>query len=110
MTIKDWFTRPGVESVTAPVIIQQNGTDIVVAATRHGRIVLLDAAALGGADHATPLAASARLTSGAATFFSAHSSDMAGQRHALAVDANSTGALQALTVNEQDGALSVQPG
>jgi outer membrane protein assembly factor BamB len=68
LAVKDWYTQPGVEIVAPPVVFQEAGKDIVAVTTKDGRILLLDAAALGGANHATPLFASASLTGGAATF------------------------------------------
>jgi hypothetical protein len=55
LAIKDWFTQPTAEFVTGPTIFRHNDREIVTAATRDGRILLLDAASLGGADHGTPL-------------------------------------------------------
>ena len=52
---KDWFTQPDADFVTGPTIIRHDGKEIVAAATRDGRVVLLDAASLGGANHSTPL-------------------------------------------------------
>ena len=52
---KDWFTNPSAEFVTTPVVTNVGGREIVAAATRDGRIVLLDAASPGGANHTTPL-------------------------------------------------------
>jgi len=54
----DWFSSPSVEFVTTPVVISHAGREIVAAAARDGRIFLLDATALGGSNHATPLFAS----------------------------------------------------
>ena len=47
--------------MTTPVVISHVGREIVAAATRDGRILLLDAASLGGANHSTPLLASTSL-------------------------------------------------
>ena len=58
LQLKDWFTQPTAEFVTGPTILRHNNKNIVAAATKDGRVLLLDAASLGGADHATPLAAS----------------------------------------------------
>ena len=58
LQLKDWFTQPTAEFVTGPTIFRHDDTDIVAAATKDGRVLLLDAASLGGANHATPLAAS----------------------------------------------------
>jgi hypothetical protein len=68
LAVKDWYMQPGVEIVAPPVVFQEAGKDIVAVTTKDGRILLLDAASLGGANHATPLFASASLTGGAATF------------------------------------------
>ena len=67
LQLKDWFTQPTSEFVTGPTVFQYGTKDLISAATKDGRVILLDAASLGGADHATPLAASAPLfTSGGA--------------------------------------------
>jgi outer membrane protein assembly factor BamB len=68
LAVTDWFTRPGVEFVAPPVVFQEAGRDIVAVTTGDGRILLLDAGALGGPNHDTPLFESASLTGGAATF------------------------------------------
>ncbi|MEO5740711.1 MAG: hypothetical protein ABIS29_08970 [Vicinamibacterales bacterium] len=65
LQLKDWFTQPTAEFVTGPTVFRHGTKDVVAAATKDGRVMLLDAASLGGADHATPLAASVPLfTSG----------------------------------------------
>ena len=68
LAVTDWFRQPGVEFAAPPVLFQEGGKDIVAATTKDGRILLLDAGSLGGANHDTPLFASASLTGGAATF------------------------------------------
>jgi hypothetical protein len=68
LAVKDWFTQPGVEIGASPVVFQDAGKEIVAVITRDGRILLLDAASLGGTNHDTPLFASASLTGGAAAF------------------------------------------
>ena len=50
----DWFSAPSSEFVTTPVVFGVAGREIVVAVARD-RIFLLDAASLGGSDHASPL-------------------------------------------------------
>lgn len=52
---KDWFTQPGTEFATGPTIVRHGDKEIVAAATKDGRIILLDASSLGGTDHQTPL-------------------------------------------------------
>jgi outer membrane protein assembly factor BamB len=67
LRLKDWFVASslsGSEFVTGPTVFRAGDREIVAAATQDGRVVLLDAASLGGADHATPLA-SASIGSGA---------------------------------------------
>ncbi|MSU66065.1 MAG: hypothetical protein EXS38_08215 [Opitutus sp.] len=58
LQLKDWFTQPTAEFVTGPTVFRQGTRDVVAAATKDGRVILLDVASLGGANHATPLAAS----------------------------------------------------
>jgi len=55
LRLKDWFTQPTSEFVTGPTVFRHGTKDVVAAATRDGRVLLLDAASLGGANHATPL-------------------------------------------------------
>ena len=52
LTSKDWFSA-GSPFVSAPIVFQCQGKDMVAAASRDGRIYLLDGASLGGADHKT---------------------------------------------------------
>ena len=58
LQLKDWFTQPAAEFVTGPTILRHADKEIVAAATKDGRVLLLDAKSLGGTDHATPLHAS----------------------------------------------------
>ena len=67
LQLKDWFTQPDAEFVTGPTIIRRNEKDIVAAATKDGRVVLLDASSLGGPSHSTPLSASKPLVAGGGT-------------------------------------------
>jgi outer membrane protein assembly factor BamB len=67
LQLRDWFTQPAAEFVTGPTILRRNNKDIVAAATKDGRVLLLDAASLGGADHATPLYASKPFVGAGAT-------------------------------------------
>ena len=67
MQLKDWFTDPRVEFVSTPVIFSHGDKELVAAATKDGRILLLDASSLGGANHSTPLYASESLA-GAGSF------------------------------------------
>jgi hypothetical protein len=69
LEVKDYYTPanapasgPAVD--VSPAVFQLNGKDLVAAYDASGRLVVLDSASLGGADHHTPLAQSPRLTTG----------------------------------------------
>ena len=64
LRLKDWFTHPTAEFVTGPTVFRQGARDVVAAATKDGRVILLDAASLGGANHATPLLMSQPVVAG----------------------------------------------
>jgi hypothetical protein len=53
LQVKDWFTQTGVEFVTGPMVFRQKDVQLVAAGTKDGRVIVLNATALGGADHAT---------------------------------------------------------
>ena len=56
---KDWFS-PGATAFTAsPVAFHYKGKHLIVAANADGRLYVLDAASLGGADHRTPVSKTA---------------------------------------------------
>jgi outer membrane protein assembly factor BamB len=55
LQVKDWFQHPGAGFVSTPVVFQSKGKDLLAEVAGDGRIFLLDAASLGGADHKTPL-------------------------------------------------------
>jgi outer membrane protein assembly factor BamB len=58
LTPKDWFS-PGKTAFTAsPVAFQYQNRHLIVAANADGRLYVLDAASLGGADHRTPVSKS----------------------------------------------------
>ena len=61
LKLKDWFTQPTTEFVTGPTVFRHGAKDLVAAATKDGRVILLDAASLGGANHTTPLMTSQSL-------------------------------------------------
>jgi outer membrane protein assembly factor BamB len=58
LQVKDWFAQPEVQFVTGPTVFKHNDREVVAAATKDGRVLLLNAASLGGVNHATPLHAS----------------------------------------------------
>jgi outer membrane protein assembly factor BamB len=67
LQLKDWFTQPNAEFVTGPTVFRHGTKDVVAAGTKDGRVILLDAASLGGANHATPLLTSSPLVSAGGT-------------------------------------------
>jgi outer membrane protein assembly factor BamB len=52
---KDWFTRDNADFNATPVVFRHKGKDYVAVTGNDGRLYLLDGAALGGADHKTPI-------------------------------------------------------
>ena len=64
LKLKDWFTQPSAEFVTGPTVFRHGSKDVVAAATKDGRVILLDASSLGGANHTTPLVTSQSLIAG----------------------------------------------
>ncbi len=65
LNVTDWYTpRAGYASVqhVSPAVFSYQGKDLVIAPGADGRIVLLDAASLGGADHHTALFESSPLS------------------------------------------------
>jgi outer membrane protein assembly factor BamB len=62
LAVKDWFAMPGASFSTSPVIFEADGKEMVAAATKDGRVFLLDAASLGGSDHKTALGVSSATT------------------------------------------------
>ena len=126
LQLKDWFSDANAEFVTGPTILRHNNRDIVAAATKDGRILLLDPASLGGSNHATPLHASkpiagAGATAGADALASWQESGgtswiLAPVKGRLASGSPATngavsaGAVVALKVAEAGGGLSLEPG
>ena len=121
---KDWFAAP-TAFTSAPVVVQHNGKDLIVAANKDGRLYVLDGAAPGGADHKTPLAKTSQFSSGVAdTNGLATWLDAAGTRWVVAASggpvhadtkfgmtngAVTDGAVAAFTLVEQNGAPTLQP-
>ncbi|HET7697455.1 MAG TPA: hypothetical protein VFK57_17195 [Vicinamibacterales bacterium] len=62
LQLKDWFTRAGVEFATGPTVFKHGDREVVAAATKDGRVVVLAANSLGGGDHGTALHTSAAVT------------------------------------------------
>jgi PQQ-like domain len=68
LTTTDWFTAGGVDFNATPTVFRHKNRELVAATANDGRLYLLDAKSLGGSDHKTPLAVTAKFTdAGAAT-------------------------------------------
>ncbi len=122
---KDSFTAGASPFVSAPVVFQHKGKDLVAALNRNGRLYLLDAASLGGADHQTPLASStpfagpAGEVAGLSTWLDAagtrwiaatSAGALAGDtKFAMSNGAVTTGAVVAFTVVDANAAPTLQP-
>jgi putative pyrroloquinoline-quinone binding quinoprotein len=120
---KDWFAGTAPFTAT-PIVFQYNGKDLIVAANKDGRLYVLDSAAIGGADHKTPLSRTSRFSTAGDTTGLTTWVDAAGTRwvaassngavHAdtkfpMANGAVTTGAIAAFTLVEQNGAPTLQP-
>jgi hypothetical protein len=68
MAVKDRYTPSGADTAAktninvSPVVFPYEGRDVVAAYGAGGKLVLLDSANLGGADHNTPLAITAQIS------------------------------------------------
>jgi hypothetical protein len=87
---KDWFTAPGADFNATPIVFRHRDRDLIGATANDGRLYVLDAASLGGADHKTPLAATTRFTGAGAGTALASFEDHSG-RWILATATGTTG-------------------
>ena len=55
LKLQDWITVDGADFNTAPVVFRHKGKDLLAVTGNDHKLYLLDGAALGGADHKTPL-------------------------------------------------------
>jgi outer membrane protein assembly factor BamB len=67
LKVKDWFSAPGADFNASPTVIRVNDKDLVLATANDGRLYVLDAASLGGADHKTPLHVTAKYSNAGVT-------------------------------------------
>ncbi len=109
LKLKDWFTPGKSEFTSSPVVFQvkdgDKTKDIIAVANKDGHLYLLDSAALGGADHKTPLASVQY--AGAAAGALATWEDPSGTRWLLAPGSS---AVVAYKVNVQGGKATLQTG
>ena len=129
LQVRDWFTQNGAEFVTGPTVFRHGSKDVVSAATKDGRIFLLDSASLGGANHATPLLVSRPLVGNGGSISAAALSTWARPATASGTEARwilvpvsgrtsgaratngaiRNGAVVALRITETKGAWAVEP-
>ena len=122
LTPKDWFTAPGADFNATPIVLR-HGKDLIAATANDGRLYLLDAASLGGGDHKTPLASTAKYTTaGAGTGLATFQDDSGGLWVFTTASGTtgdvtftqngpaSSGRIVAFKVIEEGGKLSLAPG
>jgi hypothetical protein len=98
-----------VEFVTGPMVFSEKDTELVAAGTKDGRVIVLNATALGGADHATPRTAGALEGAGGTIAADALASwqDTSGTRWILAAAANGVAAEK---LSNAGGRLTLERG
>ncbi len=128
LKLKDWFTPGKSDFTSSPVVFsfKNGGTDkdLIAVANKNGNLYLLDSAAIGGADHKTPLASVAYAASGADAGALASWEDSTGTRWVLVGvtgalnsaakfpgtnGAANSGAIAAFKVVAQNGKPTLQP-
>jgi hypothetical protein len=123
LTPKDWFTAPGADFNATPIVLRHGSKDLIAATANDGRLYLLDAASLGGGDHKTPLASTAKYTTAGAGTGLATFQDDSGGRWVFTTASGTTGdvtftqngpassgRIVAFKVIEEGGKLSLAPG
>jgi hypothetical protein len=109
LQVKDWFSQTGAEFVTGPTVFKEKDVEFVAVGTKDGRVILLNATALGGADHATPHASGAIEGAGGsiATDALATWQDTLGTRWILAATTNG---VVAAKLSDSGGRLTLERG
>jgi hypothetical protein len=120
---KDWFTAPGADFNATPIVVRHGDNDLIAATANDGRLYLLDATSLGGSDHKTPLAFTAKYTAAGAGTGLATFLDDSGGRWILTTASGTTGDVAfsqngpaasgrvvAFKVMEDGGKLTLVPG
>ena len=128
LKLKDWFTPGKTPFTSSPVVFAFKGKELIVTANADGRLYVLDAGSLGGADHHTPLSRTAPYSTGLADFAPGALStweDADGTRWVLAASGaplhadttfpatNGTitnGAIVAFKVVDENGTPALRPG
>jgi hypothetical protein len=118
----DWLTVAGADFNVTPTIIRHKNTDLIAATANDGRLYLLDAASLGGSDHKTPLAVTAKFTEagagtalatfedGSGRWIFATASGTAGDVTFTQNGAAPTGRVVAFKLVDDGGKLSLEAG
>jgi hypothetical protein len=122
LAVKAWYAAGAQEFASSPIIFEHKGKILIAAATKDGRVHLLDGANPGGSDHKTALYTTpASSKAGTAPGALASWQDASGARWILAPVAGSqaadlgfksgvtNGAVVAWKLVDQNGALSLQP-
>jgi outer membrane protein assembly factor BamB len=112
LQVKDSFTATNAAFASTPTILVYKGHEILAAATKDGRVFLLDTASLGGADHKTPLFVSAATTTmqGYSPSALATWEDSAQNRWLLAPVGAAKSSVAALKVTGDAARPALQPG
>ena len=105
LAIRDSFTPGKLPFISAPVVFQFKGRQLLVAVNKDGRLYVLDTASLGGADHKTALAKSTTFSTGAASALA--SWEDADANRWIVVSGSSS--ILAFKLVEQNGSLTLQP-
>jgi outer membrane protein assembly factor BamB len=113
LKVKDWYLAGGKGLHASPIVFPYKNKELVAAPGKDGSLVLLDSEKLGGADHKTPLAETASLSTpakhanweGLATW-----RDKAGTAWLFASIAGPAhGSIAAFKVEEKDGHTVLSP-
>ena len=117
----DWFTAAGADFNTTPTVIRHKNRDLIAATANDGRLYLLDGASLGGGDHKTPLAVTAKFTEagagtalatfedGSGRWIFATASGTGGDVKFTQNGAAPNGRLVAFKLKDEGGKLSLEP-
>ena len=103
---KDWFTAPGADFNATPIVFRQGSRDLIAASANDGRLYLLDGASLGGGDHKTPLASTAKYTTAGAGTGLATFQDDSGGRWIFTTASGTTGPGSDVTFTQNGPASS----
>jgi outer membrane protein assembly factor BamB len=107
LKLRDYFIQPKADFISSPVVFEYKGKDLIAAASKDGRIYILNSTSPGGTDHHTPLSTAALGTNGDFAPGSLASwQDSAGTRWVLASAGNT---ISAFKVAEQRGIPTLQP-